>query len=180
MSRHLSYWLVPAAQPLIFFQQLIETLAHAQQAPAFAPHLTIYSGESPATENPLSIISRAMSGVNEVRLQVGGISYSDQFTKSLFVQFHQSEHLTRITENMRRLSAFPSAYELNPHLSLLYKHMPVDGKQSLACSLQLPMSEVSFDAVWAVESEGSPREAKDVMSWRVVCRESLRMEGDAR
>ena len=179
MPRHLSYWLVPAAQQLIFFQQLIETLAHAQQAPAFVPHLTIYSGESPATENPLSIISHAMSGVNEMRLRVGGILYSDQFTKTLFVQFHQSELLTRITENMRRLSALPSAYELNPHLSLLYKHMPADEKQSLACSLQLPMSEVSFDAVWAVESEGSPREAGDVMGWRVVCRESLRVNHDA-
>ena len=179
MPRHLSYWLVPADQPLVFFQHLIETLAHAQQAPVFAPHLTIYSGESPAAESPLSIIPRAMSGVNEIRLQVGGISYSDQFTKTLFVQFHQSELLTRITENMRRLSAFPSAYELNPHLSLLYKHMAMDEKQSLACSLQLPMSEVSFDAVWGVESEGSTSEAKDVMGWRVVCRESLRVDGDA-
>ena len=107
MPRHLSYWLVPADQPLIFFQQLIETLAHAQQAPAFAPHLTIYSGESPATENPLSIISQAMSGVKEMRLQVGGILYSDQFTKTLFVQFHQSELLTRITETMRRSIRIP-------------------------------------------------------------------------
>ena len=178
MPRTLSYWLVPAAAPLTFFQRLIETLAHAKQASAFVPHLTIYSGESPATENPLFIISRAMSGVHEVRLQVGGISYSDQFTKTLFVQFNQSEPLTRITETMRRLSAFPSAYELNPHLSLLYKHMPSDEKQSLARSLQLPMSEVSFDAVWAVESEGSMREAGDVKGWRVVCRESLRVDGD--
>src|SRR5262245_30044206 len=130
MPRYLSYWLVPAAQPLIFFQRLIETLARAQQAPPFTPQLTIYSVESPPTENPLRIISQAMSGVKEVRLRVGGILYSDQFTKTLFVQFHQSDFLTRITENMRRLSALPSAYELNPHLSLLYKHMPTDEKQS--------------------------------------------------
>ena len=90
MPRHLSYWLVPAGPPLIFFQRLIETLAQAaRQAPAFAPHLTIYSGESPATENPLPVISQAMSGVKEMRLQVGGILYSDQFTKTLFVQFNQ-------------------------------------------------------------------------------------------
>ena len=88
------------------------------------------------------------------------------------------DFLTRITETMRHLSAFPSAYELNPHLSLLYKHMPTDEKQSLARSIQLPMSEVSFDAVWAVEFEGSPRDAGDVMGWRVVCRESLRANGD--
>jgi len=173
MPRHISYWLVPSQEPLVFFQTLIETLAHTNQGPTFVPHVTIYSGESPATENPLSIISQSMRGAKEVRLRVDRIMFSDQFTRTLFVQFRQSELLTGIAADMRRLSARPFAYELNPHLSLLYKQMPARDKQALASSLHLPMSEVSFNAVWAIASLESPRTAEDIKEWQVVCRTNL-------
>jgi hypothetical protein len=157
-----------------FFQELIDTLAQTHQAPVFAPHVTIYSGESPPDENPLEIIAQSTRGVQEVRLRVASILYTDAFTKTLFVQFHPSEQLGRITEHMRRLSAQPSAYRLDPHLSLLYKHMPAQDKQQLAATIQLPLTEVAFDAVWANTSAGGTRTAEDVRRWQVVCRQALR------
>jgi hypothetical protein len=69
--------------------------------------------------------------VQEVCLQVDRILYTDAFTKILFVQFHPSALLSRIAETMRRLSVQPSAYRLDPHLSLMYKHMGDLAKQHL-------------------------------------------------
>jgi Cyclic phosphodiesterase-like protein len=173
VQRHVSYWLVPAAAHRAFFQELIETLAHTYQAPIFVPHVTIYSGESPVDENPQEIIAQATLGVQEIRLQVDCILYTDTFTKTLFVQFHPSEPLSHMSESMRRLSARPSAYRLDPHLSLLYKHMAAQDKQRLAATIQVPMSEVSFDAVWANTSAGGTHTAEDVERWQIVSRKNL-------
>jgi hypothetical protein len=174
VQRHVSYWLVPAAADRAFFQELIDTLGHTHQSPTFVPHVTVYSGESPVEEDPLAIITQATLGVQEVRLQVAGILYTEAFTKTLFVQFHLSALLNRMAETMRRLSAQPSAYRLDPHLSLMYKNMGEPEKQHLAATIQLPMSEVCGDAIWAIASPESTRTAEDVKRWEVVCRHPLR------
>ena len=173
MAIHVSYWLVPAAEPREFLQGLIDALGQTHQAPSFVPHVTIYSGESAVADDPQAIIAQSTWDVQEVRLDIDRVSYTDLFTKSLFVQFHQSEPLTRIADRMRHLSASPSMYELNPHLSLIYKHMESRDKRAIASGLQLPASVIPFDAVWAIASAGTPRAEEDVRGWQVLCRESL-------
>jgi hypothetical protein len=74
---------------------------------------------------------------------------------------------------MRRLSAHPSAYVLDPHLSLLYKHLSVHEKHQLATTIQLPTSEIFFDEVWANASAGATRTAEDVRRWEIVGRQRL-------
>ena len=173
MPRYVSYWLVPAMAPRTFLQECIATLAQAHQAPLFVPHVTIYSGESLLDEDPLKIIAQSTRGVRQVSLQIQGVMCDDAFTKTLFVQFCPSGDVGRITERMRLLSAQPSAYRLDPHLSLLYKHMVAQDKEALAATIQLPMSAVSFDAVWAVAADRIPRTSEDVLSWEVVCLRNL-------
>jgi hypothetical protein len=77
---------------------------------------------------------------------------------------------------MRRLSAHPSAYDLNPHLSLVYKNMPPRDKLNFISGLQLPKSGVLFDEVWGIVSTGTPSAEEDVKDWEVLCRTSLRGE----
>jgi 2'-5' RNA ligase len=173
MTRRVSYWLVPAAPERAFFQGLIETLAATHQAPTFVPHVTVYTGESPADERPVEIIARAASDVPDVRLEVDRVLYTAAFTKTLFVQFHPSSVLDRMAEEMRRLSARPSDYLLDPHLSLIYKRMSEQEQQRLAATVQLPMANVRFDEIWANVSLGATRTAEDVRRWEVVCRHRL-------
>ena len=173
MPRHVSYWLVPAAPARDILQERIRALAHMYNAPVFVPHVTIYSGESPLVEKPLDIIRTATRALREVRLQIDRLLYTEHFTKTLFVQFHASEWLRDLTETMRGLSVQPSMYRLDPHLSLLYKDMPEAEKQHLTATLQLPMSEIGFDEVWAISSSGATRTAADVRAWEVVARQRL-------
>ena len=173
MPHHMSYWLVPAAAERPFWQQLIDTLGRTYNAPAFVPHVTIYSGAGAPQDNPLEIMTQATRDLHGIRLQVDRILYTEAFTKSLFVQFHSSAQLSRVTEALRRLSAQPSAYVLDPHLSLLYKHLPAHEKHQLAATIELPTPEIFFDAVWANASSGVTRTAEDVRRWQVVERHRL-------
>jgi len=173
MPRHVSYWLVPVATERAVFQELIETLASTHDAPRFVPHVTIYSGASPADEHPADILARSTQQVHRVRLQIDRILATEAFTKTLFVQFHPLTRLRQMTEAMRRLSLQPSAYALNPHLSLMYKTLSQPEARRTAATIQLPMAAVSFDEVGAIVSLGTTRTAEDVRRWQVVWRQRL-------
>jgi 2'-5' RNA ligase len=173
VTQHVSYWLVPAAPERDFLQELINTLASAYDAPRFVPHVTLYSGASPANDNPPDIIMQSTQEVHRLNLQVDRILSTEEFTKTLFVQFHPSTLLSQLTEAMRRLSTQPSAYRLNPHLSLMYKRLSRPETQRIAATIRLPMAVVCFDEVWAIASPGTTRTAEDVGRWQVVCRQRL-------
>jgi hypothetical protein len=168
MQRHISYWLVPAAAERAVFQDLITTLARRYSAPTFVPHVTLYSGESPPDERPLELMAEAIRAVHVIQLQVDRVLYTAEFTKTLFVQLHPSPILCQLADALRRLSATPSAYVLNPHISLLYKHMGESEQRHLAETIALSLSTVICDEVWAIASWGTTRTAADVTQWEVV------------
>jgi hypothetical protein len=173
MKRHVSYWLVPTEAERTVLQELITSLAHRYNAPTFVPHVTLYSGESPLDEQPLVIMAQATRAVHIVQLQVDRVLYTAAFTKTLFVQLYPSPILDQLTDALRRFSAIPSAYMLNPHISLLYAHMHESEQRHLATTLTLPLSTVTCDEIWAIMSWGVTRTAADVTRWEVMGRQPL-------
>lgn len=156
-----------------FFQDLINTLAKTYAAPFFEPHVTIYAGLYAPQDNPETLLQRATAGIQRVRLRVNTLLYTDMFTKTLFVQFHPCAILETISEALRRAAAAPSAYSLNPHLSLIYKQISTEVKQHLVSSLHIPQSEVVFDEVSAMLSGGRTQTADDVENWNMIYRQKL-------
>ena len=66
-----------------------------------------------------------------------------------------------------------SQFELKPHLSLLYKNLLVAIRNELAASINVPLSEVTFDAIKAVRCVSPTESGADVEAWRVVAAASL-------
>jgi hypothetical protein len=89
------------------------------------------------------------------------------------VQFESDARLTRLTENFRRASVSPSDYQLNPHLSLIYKAMDEETKGRLTHSITMPFSEVTFDTVKAIISPAEIKSREEVEAWRVVAERRL-------
>ncbi|NEQ22951.1 MAG: cyclic phosphodiesterase-like protein, partial [Microcoleus sp. SIO2G3] len=52
MKTKVSFWLIPSDEDRSYFQEIINTLAQEYDAPAFTPHVTIYSGEYAQEESP--------------------------------------------------------------------------------------------------------------------------------
>jgi 2'-5' RNA ligase len=161
---------MPADEDRAFFQEMINALARHYDAPPFVPHVTIYSGASAPADNPRQIIITSTQAVRAVTLDVDAVLSSEQFTKTLYVQFHPSTPLRSLSERMKRAVAQPSDYVLNPHLSLMYKDLSADEKQRIAASIHLPQAEVSFSEVWAIASPGHTQTPEDIRQWDVVCR----------
>ncbi|HWM23992.1 MAG TPA: 2'-5' RNA ligase family protein [Chthoniobacterales bacterium] len=167
-----AYWLMPAEPARSFFASVIAELAARFDAPVFEPHVTIYAGDQ-ENDNPTQALNHALAECRPFRLSVRGIQYSDEFTKTVFVQFESSPALSHLCRALQQASAGPNEYQLNPHLSLIYKRMTLSAKIDLAASVVLPFTEVLFDSAKAIISPARVESRADVEDWRVAAVQRL-------
>jgi len=167
-----TYWLCPAEPARNHFAMLMRNLAEKFDAPFFEPHVTLYITDA-AKENPSAVLEQVVKNRRSCHLSVRDLDHSDKFTKTVFVQFQPNEDLARLSSDLRHASTVRSDYQLNPHLSLIYKTMDRETKRDLVESIRLPFDEVRFDSVKAVISPVKIESRKDVDAWRVVAEESF-------
>jgi hypothetical protein len=168
----IAYWLIPSEPAYSFFQRVVNDLARRCNAPVFEPHVTIHVGadRADAATNALEIAARECKVIG---LKPLGIDRSDEFIKTLFVQFAISAELSKINGIIREAANDSSHYELKPHLSLLYKNLAVATRCELAASVNIPLSEVTFDVIKAVRCVSPTKSRADVEAWQVVAAASL-------
>ena len=168
----IAYWLIPAEPAHSFFQRIIDDLARRCDGPVFEPHVTIYVGAD-RVESAKKALEEAARECKLIGLKPLGIDQSDEFIKTLFVQFAMSSELSKINDIIREAADDSSHYELKPHLSLLYKNLAAATRGELAASIDVPLSEVIFDAIKAVRCISPTESGADVEAWRVVAAASL-------
>ena len=103
-----------------------------------------------------------------IRLTPLGIDQSDEFIKTLFVQFAPSAELRQMNEIIRNAAHDSSQYGLKPHLSLLYKNIAAKTRRELAASIALPFSEIIFDSIQAVRCISPTQTSADIELWRLI------------
>ena len=168
----IAYWLIPAEPAHSLFQQIINDLARRYDAPVFEPHVTVHVGadRADAANNALSNAARECKLFELTPL---GIDQSDEFIKTLFVQFAMSAELRQINGFIREAANDSSQYELNPHLSLLYKNLLGKTRRELAASISVPLSEVTFAAIKAVRCVSPTKSGTDIEAWRLIAATSF-------
>lgn len=162
-----SFWLIPAEPFRSELDTLIRNLARRFHAPVFTPHVTIYSGAIDTFTNPQNILDVVLTGAKPIELTSAGISFTNQFTKTLFIQFEQNPQLSLLSENIRRSTPAREPYNLDPHLSLLYATLDVTTQRDLARSIT-PQSRILFDTLQAISTGGSNLTAVDVEQWSLL------------
>lgn len=168
----IAFWLIPAEPAHSLFQGIINDLARRYGAPVFEPHVTIHVGADCA-DLAATALEQAARDCTRISLTPVGIDESEEFVKTLFVQFALSAELRRMNEIIRNAAHDASGYELNPHLSLLYNKMEAAARRDLAVSMKVFFSEITFDAIKAVRCISPTRSRADVEAWRIVAAASL-------
>lgn len=167
----IAYWLIPAEPARSFFERTIVDLARRYNAPVFEPHMTIYVGSDGVEVE--EVIAKAVSDCRLVQAKVLKVCESGEFIKTLFVQFAPDRKLQQLNKTIRDFAQDSSDYQLNPHLSLLYKKMSILARRQLAHSITLPFSEVTFGSIKAVRCISPTQNRVDVEAWRVVAAKAL-------
>src|SRR4051812_3196753 len=158
-QRALTYWLLPAEPARGFFRETISRLAAELDAPHFEPHLTLLVGPD-SMEQAQRILSDV--AVAPIELHVSGVHCTSKFTKTLFVRFNSTPAL----EKLRGSLGLETGVEpFDPHVSLLYKTLPVEKQSELAATIHLPFPSVRFDALEVVRCRVPVTTAADVADW---------------
>jgi 2'-5' RNA ligase len=168
----IAYWLIPAEPAHRFFQDLINDLARRYDAPVFEPHVTIYVGAD-STDAVSTTLSKAARDCEPIVLQALEVSHSDEFIKTLFVEFGLNSKLRQLNQVIRSATQNSSDYQLNPHLSLLYKAMSTQDRHLLTHSIDVPFPEVTFDSLKAVRCVSPTQSRADIEAWRVVAQKPI-------
>ncbi|SRR6266496_3177354 len=167
-----AYWLIPAEPARSYFQSVINDLAERYNAPEFEPHVTVHVGVE-GTDTVDEMLSKAAQGCERIVLQSLEVSGFSEFTKTLFVQFAVTTKLQRLNQSIRIATQNLSDYQLNPHLSLLYKTISTQDRQLLTHSIDVPFPEVAFDSLKAVRCVSPTESRADVEAWHVVAAKPL-------
>src|SRR4029077_20609483 len=117
----IAYWLLPEAAAREVFLREIRRLAKDFGPPFSEPHVTIFI----ARENsraPLEVLREV--GPADIELAIHSIRFSEQFTKTLFVQFERNSVLQQLGDAIWRAEGARTRYLIDPHLSLLYAKSP--------------------------------------------------------
>jgi hypothetical protein len=165
MTTVIAYWLLPAEPARSFLADIIGELAARFAAPIFTPHLTLFI----ASENscfPAKVLKKL--GSVAINLPIFNVSFSERFTKTLFVRFEKTHSLQRLSSTITELSGDPRRDLTDPHLSLLYKHLPDETKRELANSIQFPFHQVTFDSICAMRCASPTRSPADVRAWKLA------------
>jgi hypothetical protein len=168
----IAYWLIPTEPARSYFQSVITDLAQRYDAPVFEPHVTVHVGaHSAATVD--RVLSNAKRRCKRIVLRALEVSDSSEFTKTLFVQFAVTTQLQQLNHNIHTVAQDSSAYQLNPHLSLLYTSLSIQDRRVLAHSIEVPSREVTFDVLKAVRCLSPTQSRADVEAWCVVAEKDL-------
>ena len=179
MRTAIAYWLIPAEPARGFLEKVIVDLARRYSGPVFEPHLTVHVGAD-SGESAKKVISKAALGCEPIELEVLDLYHSDEFTKTLFVRLAPNTKLQQLHDRIRNAAWNSSEYRLEPHMSLLYKKMPLLKRRELAESIKLPFSRIVFDSLKAVQCASPTLNRKDVEAWRVLAAESFSGAGEGR
>ena len=165
MKYVIAYWLLPAEPALQFFVETIRELAIRFDAPVFDPHLTLFIAPLNC-RSPVEVL--AEFGEVSINLSTAGVGFSEQFTKTLFVQFEKSDPLQKLSDRISELSGATEPSILDPHVSLLYRHLASPAKRQLAASINLRFTKVTFKGFGVVRCASPTKTADDVRAWQLL------------
>ncbi len=129
-----AYWVTLARPERDLFSKIIRILAEELDSVRFEPHLSIcVSQDTKAARKVAKQISSS-----PIRLRIKGVSFSNEFAKTLFVRFERNAALDDLNAAVRRAASVPQEILRDPHVSLLYKNMPSSAKSQLAATIRCP------------------------------------------
>lgn len=167
----IAFWLLPAKNEMEFFSSLIRDLAARFDAPIFEPHVTLYGGAM--TKERAAQVLETLTAPPTLRLEIDGVAFSEEFTKTLFVQFHPSTEATELSREIATATGSQSGYRFDPHLSLIYAKMSKIEKIESARAIEMPFQSVVFDSLRTIVCPARIKERTDVEAWRTLQERSL-------
>lgn len=148
-----SIWLTFVNKDRKYLSQIIHELSERHQSPKFIPHITMYSGVEKITDADINKLHQLEVRMKHIKVKMDSIKHSSYLWKTIYIQIFQNDFLvkiqTEIDNNFCHLQC--NSYNFDPHISLIYKSIPSDIRQTVADKLVIK-SEYHCDRLKIVKT----------------------------
>jgi putative hydrolase of the HAD superfamily len=166
-------FLAPAADDFRYADGIIGELSARLDAPLFEPHLTVCSGLCSDPGLLSGVVAEAAEVLPPLSLRVKGVGCSEAFFRTLYIEFEPDPFLNGLRERVGIMVEQPDGGTFLPHLSLLYREMPLAEKEALARRLRLNRTELTFDSLKVVTPANIREGWRDTRRWKTLSRVQL-------
>ena len=173
-ARRFAVWLLPREPERSGLRATISRLAEGHATAAFEPHVTVFAGRRDRADGVDGLLADELAGLPPLVLRGGRYGSSTEFFKSVFIAFEPDPVLERISRGVGARLHEPQAYDLQPHLSLIYKTLAEADRRAIIATLGPAPARLVCDEM-VVASPGPADDWRDVPGWRIEQR--FRLDG---
>ena len=157
----ISIWLTPAKEDSAYLQEIVNELASEYQAPVFSPHCTLLSQVELDVHELQPVLSSIAQESTPLFVTMSGLRYTNYIWKTVFIELEESLELTHLQQRIASQLSPAPPYEFLPHLSLIYKDMPVEQKEEIIRNLTVRNSN-KMDKITAMRTGPNVEEWENI------------------
>lgn len=154
-------WLTFSKDDRNYLKKIIDEISEKYHAPKFEPHITVYG----LVDSELSLIDSIAKEVtlncSSFMVKKSEILQSDELWKTVYIELKMNNQLEIIHKNLKKYFEKISKYEFNPHISLIYKILPIEEKIKI-------INELDIKNEFMVKKLVVQKFFPDVEKWKIV------------
>jgi 2'-5' RNA ligase len=154
-------WLTFSKNDREYLKKIIDEISEKYHAPKFEPHITVYG----LVDSELSLIDNIAKEVTRDHssffVDKSEILQSEDLWKTVYIELKMNNQLEGIHKNIKKHFERISKYEFNPHISLIYKILPLEEKIKI-------IKELDIKNEFIISKLVVQKFFSDVEKWKIV------------
>lgn len=141
----------------------------------FTPHLTVFGDVNVHRQKLVSSVKYIFNGFSPVEIRCDGVADSDNYFKSVFVKFKESETLLALYNELNKSFCKYTDFgnkPYDPHISLVYGNTPKNIRQDYIKKISIKKS-IKFDKFCLLAPPDSVNGWYDVNNWNMFYEQKI-------
>ena len=154
-------WLTFSKSDSEYLKKIIDEISEKYHAPKFEPHITVYGLVDSEIRLIENIAKEATLNCNSFLVKKSEILQSEELWKTVYIELKMNNQLESIHKNLKKHFEKISKYEFNPHISLIYKILPIEEKIKI-------INELDIKSEFRINKLAVQKFFPDIEKWKIV------------
>jgi len=159
-------WLTFSENDRNYLKNIIDDLSEKYHTPKFEPHITVYGLVDSEIRLIENIAREATLNYSSFLVEKSEILQSEELWKTVYIELKMNDNLGLIHKNLKKYFDKIVKYEFNPHISLIYKILPIEEKIKI-------INELKIKNEFTVNKLVVQKFFPEIEKWKIVKKYSL-------
>ncbi|MEC4849314.1 MAG: hydrolase [Nitrosarchaeum sp.] len=144
-----------------YLKNTIDGISEKYHAPKFEPHITVYGLIETEINQIDKIAKEVILNQNSFLVKKSEILQSEELWKTIFIELKSNNQMESVHKNFKKYFDKVSRYQFKPHVSLIYKILPIEEKMKIINNLDI---KNEFQVSKLAIQKFSP----DIKKWKII------------